>query len=95
MPANLNDPSRWKADIARSVDFYNDWFLNSAPVAFREARESTSVAVEAGLEATADLRELTPQALQSQPGIVATLRMCTARRWPSSASSGSRASRLR
>ena len=78
MSANLNDPSRWKEDIARSVDFYNDWFLNSAPVAFREARASTSVAVEAGLEATADLRDLTPQALQSHPGIVATLRMCTA-----------------
>ena len=34
MPANLSDPSRWKEDIARSVDFYNDWFLNSAPARF-------------------------------------------------------------
>ena len=78
MPANLSDPSRWKEDIARSVDFYNDWFLNSAPAVFREARASTSVTVEAGLEATADLRELTKEALRRRPGIIATLRMCTA-----------------
>jgi len=78
MPANLDDPSRWKEDIARSVDFYNEWFLKSAPVAFREARATTSVTVETGLEATADLRDLSPEALQLRPGIVATLRMCTA-----------------
>ena len=78
MPANLDDPSRWKEDIARSVDFCNEWFLKSAPVAFREARATTSATVETGLEATADLRELSPEALQLRPGIVATLRMCTA-----------------
>lgn len=78
MPANLDDPSRWKEDIARSVDFYNEWFLNSAPVAFREARATTSATVETGLEATADLRELSPEALRLTHGIVATLRMCTA-----------------
>ena len=46
MPANLDDPSRRKEDIARSVDFYNEWFLSSAPAAFREARASTSASVE-------------------------------------------------
>ena len=78
MPANLDDPGRWKEDIARSVDFYNEWFLSSAPTAFREARASTSATVETALAATSDLRQLTPGALQLRPGIIAALRMCTA-----------------
>ncbi len=27
MPVNLDKPARWKADIAQSVDMYNDWFM--------------------------------------------------------------------
>ncbi|HSN78267.1 MAG TPA: XamI family restriction endonuclease, partial [Anaerolineae bacterium] len=34
MPINANKPDRWKADIARSVDFYNDWILHRAPHTF-------------------------------------------------------------
>ncbi len=33
MPANLDKPDRWKADIAQSVDLYNHWFMQFAPVA--------------------------------------------------------------
>jgi len=28
---NSDKPGRWKADIARSVDLYNDWFMKFAP----------------------------------------------------------------
>ena len=36
MPVNLNKPERWKDDIARSVDMYNEWFMTFAPKAFRD-----------------------------------------------------------
>ena len=35
MAVNSNRPDRWKADIAQSVDMYNDWFLRFAPDAYR------------------------------------------------------------
>jgi hypothetical protein len=48
MPVNANRPDRWKADIAQSVDFYNDWFLRFAPLTFRESRaEATEQVLEA------------------------------------------------
>lgn len=28
MAVNRDRPDRWKADIARSVDMYNDWFIS-------------------------------------------------------------------
>jgi hypothetical protein len=31
MAVNLDKPARWKADIAKSVDMYNDWFMTFAP----------------------------------------------------------------
>ena len=33
MDVNRDKPDRWKQDIARSVDMYNDWFLRFAPAA--------------------------------------------------------------
>ena len=52
MAVNLDKVSRWKADIALSVDMYNDWFMKFAPVAFRTTRLKTTVEVEAALKAT-------------------------------------------
>ena len=40
----------WKADIAKSVDMYNDWFMKFAPKAFRETRVKTSKDVEDALK---------------------------------------------
>jgi hypothetical protein len=31
MAVNRDKPDRWKKDIARSVDLYNDWFFEFAP----------------------------------------------------------------
>jgi len=42
MRVNSNKPEQWKQDIAASVDMYNDWFMRSAPAAFRRMREYTT-----------------------------------------------------
>lgn len=75
---NANKPHRWKADIAASVDQFNDWFMRFAPEAFRTARAETTKRVKAALVATDDLRNLKPATLKANPGTLPTLRMCTA-----------------
>ena len=49
MAVNRDKPDRWKADIAQSVDMYNDWFLRFAPDAYRATRVQTTSDVEATL----------------------------------------------
>jgi hypothetical protein len=75
---NADKPHLWKADIAASVDQFNQWFMGFAPQAFRSTRVRTTERVKAALLATEDLRELTPDRLRSNPGTLPTLRMCTA-----------------
>ena len=74
---NADKPHLWKADIAASVDQFNQWFMRFAPEAFRKTRVNTTDHVKAALLATNDLRELTPAA-SGQPCALPTLRMCTA-----------------
>ncbi len=38
MPINADKPQLWKADVAASVDLYNDWFMRLGPKAYRETR---------------------------------------------------------
>jgi hypothetical protein len=38
MPINSDKPHLWKADVAQSIDFYNDWFLRFAPGSYRKQR---------------------------------------------------------
>jgi len=38
MPINSDKPHLWKADVAQSIDFYNDLFLRFAPGTFRKRR---------------------------------------------------------
>lgn len=75
---NADKPHLWKADIAASVDQFNQWFMRFAPEAFRSTRVQTTEHVKAALIATKDLRELTPARLRANPGALPTLRMCTA-----------------
>ena len=42
MGVNRAKVDLWKADVARSVDFYNEWFMVFAPNAFRETRIETT-----------------------------------------------------
>jgi len=62
---NSDKPGRWKADIARSVDLYNDWFMKFAPKAFREARIETTKRVEEALGWTANLTNVALEVLRA------------------------------
>lgn len=77
MPVNLDKPQNWKADIALSVDMYNNWFMSFAPIAFRDTRVKTTKSVEAALANTANLTDITPDILRKSPGVLPTLRMST------------------
>lgn len=78
MPVNSNKPERWKADIAKSVDFFNEWFMQFAPKAFRETRKQTTEQVLIALKATRNLTTIKPCVLLQTPSVLAMLRMVTA-----------------
>jgi hypothetical protein len=78
MPVNANKPERWKADIAQSVDFYNDWFMRFAPKAYRDTRVETTRQVVSALEWTANLTNIQPAVLRQNPTVLPILRMATA-----------------
>ena len=77
MGVNKDKPDRWKLDIAKSVDFYNDWFLQSAPQVFQEIRLKTSEEVEQALKWTVNLTKLNSEVLREYPSILPILRMAT------------------
>ncbi len=78
MAVNADKVRKWKTDIAASVDFYNDWFLLFAPKAYRETRQETTKHVKAALRATDNMRDISPELLRSNPGVLSMLRMATA-----------------
>ena len=67
MSVNLNKPDRWKGDIARSVDMYNNWFIRFAPEAYRTTRTRTTKDVEEALTATGDLTNIGVELLSPNP----------------------------
>jgi len=75
---NADKPHLWKADIAASVDQFNQWFMQFALQAFRTTRVKTTEHVKAALIATRDLRALDAATLRANPSPLPTLRMCTA-----------------
>ena len=77
MAINLDKPNLWKADIARSVDMYNDWFMMFAPQAFRTTRIQTTKDVEAALHSTGNITDIKPAVMRKHPEILPTLRMST------------------
>src|SRR5438876_7525457 len=77
MAVNLNKPSEWKNDIAKSVDMYNSWFMKFAPSAFRTTRIQTTKDVEAALKSTGNLMDIQPSIMRKHPEILPTLRMST------------------
>ncbi len=78
MPVNSNKPERWKSDISRSVDFYNEWFINYAPKTYRDVRIKATEQVETSLKLTDNLMNITPNMLKSTPSVLKILRMATA-----------------
>lgn len=77
MAVNRDKPDRWKADVAASVDMYNEWFMKFAPSAFRETRVQTTRDVESTLISTGNLTNIQPAMLRQHPEILPTLRMST------------------
>jgi XamI restriction endonuclease len=75
---NADKPHLWKADIAASVDRFNEWFIRFAPEAFRSTRAKTAEHVKAALLVTRDLRSLDVDTLTANPSALPTLRMSTA-----------------
>lgn len=78
MPVNADKPLQWKADIARSVDLYNAWFMRFAPDVYRNTRVETTSQVAAALRWTAALTNITPSLLREHPTVLPMLRMATA-----------------
>ncbi len=77
MAVNWDKPDRWKHDITRSVDMYNDWFLRFAPGAYRTTRVQTTEEVRKTLRATNNLRNAGVTLLKTNPAVLPTLRRST------------------
>lgn len=77
MGINSNQPHKWKSDIAKSVDMYNEWFMTFAPIAFRSTRIKTTADVENALIITENLTIIDHNVLTKNPEILPTLRMST------------------
>ena len=77
MGINRDKPDLWKEDIIRSVDLYNNWFMEFAPRAFRETRILTASSVEAALARTNYLQDISITILKEHPQVLPMLRMST------------------
>lgn len=77
MAINRDKPDNWKSDIVKSVDFYNNWFMEFAPKAFRETRIVTSNKVAEALKITDNLKNISLDILKQYPEILPILRMST------------------
>jgi len=75
---NANRPERWKEDVRTSVDMFNSWFLDFAPLTFREQRQATAEQVEGMLRRTGDLIRIDATTLRECPEILPVLRQATA-----------------
>jgi adenine-specific DNA-methyltransferase len=78
MAINRDKSHLWKADIARSVDYYNDRFMNFAPETYRNQREKQTNLVEQAMLQTENLRHISPNLLRQSPLLLQMLRMTTA-----------------
>lgn len=73
----MDKPFLWKSDMIKSIDFYNEWFVNFAPKAFREVRNETIQMVEKTFESTTNLAVITAKHLIENPENLQILRMAT------------------
>jgi hypothetical protein len=78
VPVNADKPHLWKPDIALSVDFYNNWFMQFAPKAYRDTRIATTQQVESASSETANLTNITSALLRQHPEVLPILRMAAA-----------------
>ena len=74
---NRRNTDCWKADVQKSVLFYNNWFLDFAPATYVAARKSAISKVEAAFSITNFFGEITPAILEAHPELIAIMRMST------------------
>lgn len=77
MSINKRATELWKADVQKSVLFYNDWFLRFAPITYVTARKSAMSKVESAFSRTDFFRDITPAMILEHPESIAILRMST------------------
>jgi len=77
MPVNSTKPLRWKDDIRKSVDAYNDWFVRFAPKAYRDTRATTTGKVQEAMTITRNMRDIGAETLRAHPEVLSVLRMAT------------------
>ena len=68
----------WKTDVAQSMTFYNDWFLNFAPKTYMTERQEATKEVEEAFRLTSYLRQMTAEDVMSKPTLLRVFRMLTA-----------------
>jgi hypothetical protein len=78
MAVNADKKHLWESDIARSVEFYNRWFIEYAPVVYRDTRVDVVKQVRETLKQTSNLTSLGPDILRKHPAVLSILRMTTA-----------------
>ena len=74
---NWNRPELWKADVQKSVLFYNDWFLNFAPDTYIKARLEAINKVESAFQKTECFNNLSIEMLKAAPETITILRLAT------------------
>jgi len=77
MAVNADKPERWPDDIKRSVELYNQWFIQFAPQAYAQARIATANLVRQTLAATRNLTNIQPAILADNPASLCILRTLT------------------
>ncbi|MCQ2217401.1 MAG: XamI family restriction endonuclease [Paludibacteraceae bacterium] len=77
-PINMTNTQKWKQDVATSVDFYNNWFLNYAPTTYRNERVAAIKRVDKVLKMTECFRNINIEVIMSHPEILQILRLSTA-----------------
>lgn len=77
MAINKDKPDLWQSDIRKSVDFYNTWFMEFAPKAFRETRTATAMQIEDAIAKTNMLTDISADILHKYPEVLPMLRMST------------------
>ena len=68
----------WKNDSIKSVDLYNEWFMTSAPEAYRKARAGVINDVISAIKGLDSYRSISTEKLLANPEFVSVLRASTA-----------------
>ncbi len=68
----------WKIDSMKSVDYYNEWFMRSAPDAYKAARKGVVNHVKRTMADFGYLSEISGQNIIRHPDALSVLRACTA-----------------